>query len=113
MTIPEIAAQVRVALGICVSADKDVSPAERSHFTAMQNNSSDEDVISFWLSVSYLDNHRVSMFIVTQKTGHRTPLPIIHGRNGRPISASGWHSWNGIPLHRKTTDGPVAFGRAV
>ena len=66
MTIPEIAAQVRVALGICVSADKDVSPAERSHFTAMQNNSSDEDVISFWLSVSYLDNHRVPMFIVTQ-----------------------------------------------
>ena len=66
MTISEIAAQVRVALGICVSADKDVSPAERSHFTAMQNNSSDEDVISFWLSVSYLDNHRVPMFIVTQ-----------------------------------------------
>ena len=66
MTIPEIAAQQRVALGICVSADKDVSPAERSHFTAMQNNSSDEDVISFWLSVSYLDNHRVPMFIVTQ-----------------------------------------------
>src|ERR1700731_2504261 len=56
MTIPEIVAQVRVALGICVSANKDVSPAERSHFTAMQNNSSDEDVISFWLSVSYLDN---------------------------------------------------------
>jgi hypothetical protein len=67
MTIPEIAAQVRVALGICVSADKDVSPAERSHFTGMQNNSSDEDVISFWLSVSYLDNHRVPMFIVTQR----------------------------------------------
>jgi hypothetical protein len=49
MTIPEIAAQLRVALGICVGADKDVSPAERSYFTAMQNDSSDEDVISFWL----------------------------------------------------------------
>jgi hypothetical protein len=66
MTIPEIAARLRVALGICVSADKDVSPAERSYFTARQNNSSDEDGISFWLSVSYLDNHRVPMFIVTQ-----------------------------------------------
>ena len=30
----------------------------------VQNDSSDEDVISFWLS--YLDNHRVPMFIVTQ-----------------------------------------------
>ena len=66
MTIPEIAAQLRVALGICVGADKDVSPAERSYFTAMQNDSSDENVISFWLSVSYLGNHRVPMFIVKQ-----------------------------------------------
>jgi hypothetical protein len=66
MTIPEIAAQLRVALVICVGADKDVSPAERSYFTAMQNDSSDEDVISFWLSVSYLGNHRVPMFIVKQ-----------------------------------------------
>jgi hypothetical protein len=66
MTIPEIAAQLRVALGVCVSADKDVSPAERSYFTAMQNDSSDEEVISFWLSVSYLENHRVPMFIVKQ-----------------------------------------------
>ena len=47
MTITEIAAQLRVALGNCVNADKDVSPAERSHFAAAQNDSSDEEVVSF------------------------------------------------------------------
>jgi hypothetical protein len=66
MTIPEIAAQLRVALGICVSADKDVSSAERSYFAAAQNVASDEEVISFWLSVSYLEDHRVPMFVVKQ-----------------------------------------------
>ena len=66
MTITEIAAQLRVALGNCVNADKDVSPAERSHFAAAQNDSSDEEVVSFWLSVSYLDKHRVPMFIAKQ-----------------------------------------------
>jgi hypothetical protein len=54
MTIPEIAVQLREALGNCVDSAKDVSPAERSYFTAAQNDSSDEEVISFWLSVSYL-----------------------------------------------------------
>jgi hypothetical protein len=34
MTIAEIAAQLRVALGNCVNSDKDVSPAERSYLTA-------------------------------------------------------------------------------
>jgi len=43
---------LRVALGNCVNAGKDVSPAERSHFAAAQNDSSDEEVVSFWLSVS-------------------------------------------------------------
>jgi hypothetical protein len=39
MTIAEIAAQLPVMLGNCVNADKDVSPAERSHFAAAQNDS--------------------------------------------------------------------------
>jgi hypothetical protein len=63
MTIPEIASQLRVALGVCVGADKDVSSAERSYFAAVQNDSSDEEVISFWLSVSYLEEHRVPLFV--------------------------------------------------
>jgi hypothetical protein len=63
MTISEIASQLRVALGVCVSAEKDVSSAERSYFAAVQNDSSDEEVISFWLSVSYLEDHRVPMFV--------------------------------------------------
>jgi hypothetical protein len=64
MTIPEIAAQLRVALGLCVCAAKDVSTEERIYFTSQQNDSSDEEVIAFWLSVSYLDEHQVPMFVV-------------------------------------------------
>jgi hypothetical protein len=66
MTIPEIAAQLRVALGVCVGADEDVSSAERSYFAAVQYDASDEEVISFWLSVSYLGDHKVPMFVVKQ-----------------------------------------------
>lgn len=66
MTIPEIAAQLRIVLGVCVNADKGASPAERRFFTAVQNDASDEEVISFWLSVSYLEKHRVLMFVVKQ-----------------------------------------------
>jgi hypothetical protein len=32
----------------------------------VQNDASDEQVISFWLSVSYLEDHRVPMFVVKQ-----------------------------------------------
>jgi hypothetical protein len=66
MTIPEIASQLRVALGVCVGADEDVSSAERSYFAAVQNDASDEEVISFWLSVSYLEDHQVPMFVAKQ-----------------------------------------------
>jgi hypothetical protein len=66
MTIPEIASQLRVALGVCVNADKGVSSAERSYFAAVQNDASDEEVISFWLSVSYLEDRRVPMFVAKQ-----------------------------------------------
>jgi hypothetical protein len=66
MTIPEIASQLRIVLGVCVGADKDVSSAERSYFAAVQNDASDEQVISFWLSISHLEDHRVPMFVVKQ-----------------------------------------------
>jgi hypothetical protein len=66
VTISEIASQLRVALGICVGADEDVSVAERSYFAAVQNDASDEEVISFWLSVSYLEDHRVPIFVAKQ-----------------------------------------------
>jgi hypothetical protein len=49
MTIP-YNCTTAVTLGICLSAGKDVSLAELRYFTAMQNDSSDEDWISFWLS---------------------------------------------------------------
>jgi len=48
------------------NAAEDVSSAERSYFDVAQNNSSDEEVISFSLSVSYLEKHRMSMFIAKQ-----------------------------------------------
>jgi hypothetical protein len=47
MTTSEIASQLRVALGVCVAANEDVSSAQRSYFAAVQNDASDEEVISF------------------------------------------------------------------
>jgi hypothetical protein len=52
-----------LALCYCVNADEDVSSAECRYFHAVQLNSTDEEVISFWLSVSYLEEHHVSMFV--------------------------------------------------
>jgi hypothetical protein len=54
MTIPEIAAQLRMVLGVCAKANANVSPAERIYFAAAQNECSDEEIISFWLAVSSL-----------------------------------------------------------
>jgi hypothetical protein len=64
MTIPEIASQLRMVIGVCVSADGNVSPTERRYFDTFQRNSSDEQVIPFWLSVSSLEEHQVPMFVV-------------------------------------------------
>jgi hypothetical protein len=66
MTVPEIAAVMRSALGQCVNADKGVSPTDRRYFTAAQNDAPDEEVIAFWLSVSYLEEHHVPMFVAKQ-----------------------------------------------
>ena len=63
MTIPEIAAQLRMVLGVCAKADANVSPAERIYFAAAQNDCSDEEIISFWLTVSSLEEHQVPMFV--------------------------------------------------
>jgi hypothetical protein len=63
MTIPEIASQLRMVLGVCVDADTDVSPEQRIYFAAAQNNCSDEGIIAFWLSVSSLEEHQVPMFV--------------------------------------------------
>ena len=63
MTIPEIAAQLRMVFGACAKADANVSPAERIYFAAAQNDCSDEEIISFWLAVSSLEEHQVPMFV--------------------------------------------------
>jgi hypothetical protein len=88
MTIPEIAAQLRVVLGICVGADKDVSPVERNYFTAIQNDSSDEEVIAFWLSVSSLEQHQLPMFIVEEWAKRATSINewmVLLERNTAPL----------------------------
>jgi hypothetical protein len=57
MTIPEIAAQLRMVLGVCAKADENVSPAERIYFAAAQNDSSDEEIsllLAFPLRLSLL-----------------------------------------------------------
>jgi hypothetical protein len=63
MTVSEIASQLRMVLGVCVNANTEVSPAQRIYFAAAQNDSSDEQIISFWLSVSSLEDHQVPMFV--------------------------------------------------
>jgi hypothetical protein len=62
MTIPEIAAQLRMVLGVCAKSDANVSPSERIYFAAAQNDRSDQEIISFWLSVSSIEEHQVPMF---------------------------------------------------
>jgi hypothetical protein len=87
MTIPEIASQLRIALGLCVGADKDVSSSERSYFVAVQNDASDEQVISFWLSVSYLEDHQVPIFVVKrwgQKASNINEWMALLERNTAP-----------------------------
>jgi hypothetical protein len=63
MTIPEIAAQLRMVLGFALKRKQNVSPAERIYFAAAQNDCSDEEIISFWLTVSSLEEHQVPMSV--------------------------------------------------
>ena len=63
MTIPEIAGQLRMVLGVCVKADVKVSPAQGIYFAAVQNDCSDEEIISIWLSASSLEENQVPMFV--------------------------------------------------
>jgi hypothetical protein len=64
MTINEIATDLRVALVNCINRDKSVSLADRYYFVIGQRDFSDEEIISFWLSVSCLENNRMPMFVV-------------------------------------------------
>jgi hypothetical protein len=66
MTITEIAAGIRKVLVNYVNLDKSVSLASRNSFIIGQRDYSDEQIISFWLSVSDIDDHRVPMFVVRQ-----------------------------------------------
>lgn len=69
MTIPEIAAQLRVALGNCVDAAKDVSLAERSYFTSAQNDSFRRRghlLLVVGLLPRGLEEHQVPMFVAKQ-----------------------------------------------
>lgn len=63
MTITEVARDLREFLCGYVDADKSVSAADRNFFTAGQKKASDEEVISFWLSISRLDANQVPMFV--------------------------------------------------
>jgi hypothetical protein len=74
MTIPEIAAQLRLVLRTYILADKDVSPAERIDFVAHQKHSSDEKVIVLWLSVTCLDTRQLPMFTVEQWAKRATSI---------------------------------------
>jgi hypothetical protein len=55
----------------------------------VQLNSTDEEVISFWLSVSYLDKHHVPMFVAKQwgEKGERSQR--VDGALGAEYRATG------------------------
>jgi hypothetical protein len=59
-----------VVYRLCVCTNKDGSTEKRIYFTSQQNDSSDEEVIAFWLSVSCLDEHQVPMFVVEKWAKH-------------------------------------------
>jgi hypothetical protein len=65
MTIPEIAAQLRVALGDCVNADNGVSAEERRFFITLQS-ASDQEIIALWLALSNLRERYVTMIVAKQ-----------------------------------------------
>ena len=52
-----------MVLGVCVNADTEASPTQRIYFAGAQKHCSDEQIISFWLSVSNLEDHQVPMFV--------------------------------------------------
>jgi hypothetical protein len=66
MTLTEIAADLRSAIVDCVSRDESVSIAYRISFMIEQPEFSDEQIISFWLSISHLEDRQVPMFIIKQ-----------------------------------------------
>jgi hypothetical protein len=47
VAITEIATSLRLVLKNCVNANEDVSLAERRYFTGLQNEFSDEEIVSF------------------------------------------------------------------
>ena len=53
-----------------IQSDTEVSPAQRIYFAAAQNDCSDEEIISFWLSVSSLEGHQVPMFVAKHWAKH-------------------------------------------
>jgi hypothetical protein len=74
MTIAEIATVLRIVLVNCVNRDNGVSLAGRNKFFIGQRDCSDEEIISFWLSVSCLDDHRVPMFVVEKWAKQATSI---------------------------------------
>jgi hypothetical protein len=64
MTIAEIAVNLRGTLGSCLNQDKSASILDRCYLTLVQHDYSDEEIVSLWLSVSFLRDHQVPMFVV-------------------------------------------------
>jgi hypothetical protein len=74
MTLTEIAADLRAAIVNCVGWDESVPIASRISFMIDQFDFSDEQVISFWLSISYLENRQAPMFVVKQWAAKATSI---------------------------------------
>ncbi len=65
MTISEIARDLRAVLINCINLDVGVTLLDRCYLTIVEHDFSDEEIVSLWLSVSYLGDHQVPMFVAT------------------------------------------------
>jgi hypothetical protein len=63
VTIAEIAEDLRAALMNCIKRDGDVTLLDRCSLTIVEHDFSDEEIVSLWLSVSCLCDHRVPVFV--------------------------------------------------
>jgi len=74
-------------------SDKDVSRAGRSYFATAQNDSSDQEVIWFWLSIYSLERTSMPMFAAKQWAKRAIKSQPV---DGAPGNESAWHQGPGL-----------------
>lgn len=74
VTIAEIAGDLRGALMDCINRNGAVTLVDRCYLAIIEQDFSDEEIVSLWLSVSRLDDHRIPMFVARHWAGKVTNI---------------------------------------